>query len=680
MEKAIIEGYLLDYLKKKNIPIKISGKVIMVECPYCRKTPMSATIPPRCSFVNCFSCNAKKKTIIDLVRDLDKIEDDENIIQYIKELLNLDVVTKKDTERINEVLKFYKENGFALVPIARDDKTPIEKEWTNKEHRNIEEWQVWLGDGINIGLRTGKVSNITVIDIDAMPADLKKQWYKGLLNKKQKEEAIKIKDTRLPEILTKLGNPERDTAIQYTLGGCHLFYKYESEFPKTKINEYYIDLENDGGYILIAPSTVSKEKRTLVMKTIINMPESLKNILKEKITVPLKTFSEKLKEDIQTENFNLNLLGEGERNSSLLKLGGLLRKILNIRQTEDVLSILNRHICSTPITSRELSAMVKSLSKYTDFDEKELAHRVMTYLKDVEEAGRMEICSAIMGTNRGEEKIRIDKVLNYLVKEGYVQKKGSRYILLQKMTWANSLLDTDNNIGFKIPYFYDIANIEYGDLILIGSKTKYGKSHIAMNIIKQLVDQDIKPYYISLESGSRFKKIALQLGLKDDDFNYNKKWIDPIGIQLEPKSIMIIDWLCPDNFAEVDKIFRHFTEQLAKTNGILIVFMQLKEDSGAWFSNNLVKQFPALCVKYLYDDEKDGTYGKFIIDAVRDPKSHIKTWEIPCKYDWKTKLFLRVDEVQAKEKEQESLENTEPNKELPKDDGETDIETKEISN
>ena len=62
---------------------------------------------------------------------------------------------------------------------------------------------------------------------------------------------------------------------------------------------------------------------------------------------------------------------------------------------------------------------------------------------------------------------------------------------------------------------------------------------------------------------------------------------------------MIIDWLCPDNFAEVDKIFRHFTEQLAKTGGILIVFMQLKESDGSWFSNNLVKQFPALCTKYL---------------------------------------------------------------------------------
>ena len=652
MEKIIVEGYLLDYLKKREVKVKVAGKCTMVECPYCHKTPMSATIPPRCNFINCFSCNAKKKTIVDLVRDIDKIEgDDDTIIHYIKELLNLDIITRKDKEQTDKVLKFYKDNGFDLVPVARDKKIPIEQGWTEKIHKDIEEWQVWLGDGINIGIKTGKSSNVTILDVDVKP---------------------------VPKEIAELVG---DTFVLETSKGFQYYYKYVAELPKTRINDLKIDIENDGGQCVAYPSIVAGVKRQIKeFKPITEMPKALIEFINTKVTVPLKSFSEKLKEDISTGDFNLKLLDEGERNASLMKLGGLLRKELNVNQTERVLSILNRHICTHPITSRELSAMVKSLSKYTEFDEKEVAHRVMMYLKDVEEAGRMEICSAIMGTNRGEEKIRIDKVLNYLVKEGYVQKKGSRYILLQKMTWANSLLDTDNNIGFKIPYFYDIANIEYGDLILIGSKTKYGKSHIAMNIIKQLVDQDIKPYYISLESGSRFKKIALQLGLKDDDFNYNKKWIDPIGIQLEPKSVMIIDWLCPDNFAEVDKIFRHFTEQLAKTGGILIVFMQLKESDGSWFSNNLVKQFPALCTKYLYDDINDGTYGKFIIDAVRDPKSHIKTWEVPCKYDWRTKLFLRVDEIQSKEKEQESLENTEVPVDTPKEDGEIQIDTQEISN
>jgi archaellum biogenesis ATPase FlaH len=645
MEKEIIVGYLLEYLKKREVKIKVAGACTMLECPYCHKVPMSATIPPRCTFINCFSCNAKKKNIIDIVRDTEKVEGtDDDVIHYIKELLNLDMVTKKDTEKINEVLKFYVENGFDLVPVAKDKKIPVEQDWTHKIHKDIDEWQTWLGDGINLGIKTGKSSNLTILDVDVKPVP--------------------------KEILALVG----DTFTLETSKGFQYYYKYIAELPKTRINDLKIDLENEGGQCVAFPSIVDGVKRKInSFKPIIEMPKDLLDYLKTKVTVPLKSFSEKLKEDIQTENFNLNLLNEGERNVSLLKLGGLLRKELNVNQTERVLSILNRHICTNPISSKDLNAMVKSLSRYTDFDEKELAHRVMIYLKDVEEAGRMEICSAIMGTNRGEEKIRIDKVLNYLVKEGYIQKKGSRYILLQKMTWANSLLDTDNNIGFKIPYFYDIANIEYGDLILIGGTPKLGKTHISMNIIKQLVEQGIKPYYISLESGSRFKKIALQLGLKDDDFNYNKKWIDPVGIQLESKAIMIIDWLCPDNFAEVDKIFRHFTEQLAKTGGILIVFMQLKGD-GNWFSSNLVMQFPALCVKYIYDDEKDGTYGKFVINAVRDPKSHIKTWEIACKYDWQTKLFLRIDELEKKEiKEQGST------KELPKD-GEIQIDTQEISN
>jgi hypothetical protein len=170
MEKTIIEGYLLEYLKKREVKMKVTGKVTMLECPYCHKSPMSATIPPRCNFITCFSCNNHKKTVIDIVREVEKVEGvDDDIIHYIKELLNLDMITKKDKEQSTEVLNFYKENGFDLVPVAKDKKIPIEVDWTNKEHKEITEWQRWLGDGINCGIKTGKRSNLTIIDVDTKP-------------------------------------------------------------------------------------------------------------------------------------------------------------------------------------------------------------------------------------------------------------------------------------------------------------------------------------------------------------------------------------------------------------------------------------------------------------------------------------------------------------------------------
>lgn len=644
MEKVIIEGYLLEYLKKREVKLKVSGKVTMLECPYCHKNPMSATIPPRCNFITCYSCNRHKKTIIDLVRDIEKIEGtDDDIIHYIKELLNLDIITKKDKARTDEILNFYKENNFDLVPVARDKKIPIESDWTNKEHKEIEEWQRWLNDGINCGIKTGKRSNLTIIDVDVKPVP--------------------------SELLPLVG----ETFVLETSKGFQFYYKYVAELPKTRINELKIDIENDGGQCVAFPSIVNNVKRKInIFKPIAEMPKELLAFLKTKVTVPLKSFSEKLKEDIQTEDFNLELLQEGERNASLMKLGGLLRKELNVNQTERVLGILNRHICANPITPKELTAMVRSLSKYTAFDENELAHRVLTYLKDVEEAGRTEICMAIMGTNKGEEKMRIDKVLHYLVKEQYILKRGRGYCIIKKLDWKDDLLEIGKPIDFKMPYFDDIAHFNYGDLILIGSKNKRGKTSIAINMIKELVEQGKTPYYINLETGSRYAKTALKLGLKNGDFKY-AFCADPTQIELEKNAITIIDWLLISDKSQTDVVFKHFIEQLDKQGGFLIVFMQLKEDNN-WFAPNMVTQFPALGAKYIYDNENDGTYGKFCIDPIREPKGYIKNFEIPCIYNWDTKEFKRVDEVESKPiQKQETTDK-------PKDDGDIDIETQEISN
>ena len=622
MDKKTVETYLLDYLKIKNIKTKTCGKVTMLECPYCHLQPMSANIPPRCHFIVCHACGQQKKTIFDLVRDLEPIDkkEDDDIIHYLKELLGLDIITKRDKENTDEALTFYQKNGFDLVPVARDKKNPIETDWTKKNHKDIEEWQRWLSDGINIGIKTGKISNVTIIDIDVKPIP--------------------------PEIAPLLGN----TFTLETSKGFQCYYKYVPDLPKTRINDLKIDIENDGGQCVAYPSVVEGVQRRIIKQTdVLPMSSELLTFLKTKITVPLKSFSEKLKEDIQTENFNLNLLGEGERNTSLLKLGGLLRKELNVTQTERVLSILNRHICSEPISPKELSAMVKSLSRYTAFDENELAHRVLSYLKDVEEAGRTEICMAIMNTNRGEEKLRIDKVLNYLVREQYILKKGRGYCVIKKLEWKEGLIDLGQPVNFKVPYFDDIGQFNYEDMILISAKNKVGKTHISINMVKRFVDQGITPHLINLEKGGRFGKIALRLGLKEGDFKY-AFCADPSQIELEKNAVTIIDWLLIENKAETDVIMRHFIEQLDKQGGFLIVFQQLKEDN-TYFAPNMVKQFPSLACRYIYDDENDGTYGRFKIDVIREPKGQLKNfknWEIPCMYQEDSKLFVRADEIESK--------------------------------
>ncbi len=673
MNEQIILSKLFVYLKKKNIKYnKIGRTSATLPCIFCKTGTMQ--VLPNTYKVNCFACKPKEKlghyyTLIDIARKVDnldiEVQSDDDVLQHIKEELKINVMTKKDEKDIDKILDFYEENGFDLVPIAKNSKIPIEHDWTNKTHKDKNEWKQWLVNGLNIGVKTGIKSGILALDIDALSKALKKEYNAEPTTDTKRNEIIQIREKNLNTVLKVLQGMLENTLIQTSLGGHHYFYKYDKDIRKTyiTIEGITIDIESEGGYILLFPSKVNRLKREIKEFTnIIELPKDLKKFLLDKITVPRQTISEEIKEDITTEDFkidptkfllkNNNL--DGCCNTEFIKLGGILRKQLNVKETGYVLHTLNKHLLEDPMPSKDITAMLRELDRYSVFDERELAHKIIEYLKDVEEASRTEIAMAIVGTNRGEDKKRIDKSLTYLVKEDYLVKRGARYILIKKAEWKESLIETGKPIDFKMPYFYDIANFNFGDLILIGSKNKKGKTHLAMNIVQQLVAQGKKPYYLSLETGSRFAKIAMQLGLKEGDFYWDFQ-VDPTKIELEPNAITIIDWLCPLNFAEVDKLFMHFIEQLYKTNGVLIVFMQLKgskAQNNEWFAPNLIAQFPALGAKYIYDNEGDGEYGKFIIDPIRDPKIKIKSYEIPCFYNWETKELTRVDELEQNKKEE----------------------------
>ena len=233
MSKHIIEQYLVEYLNKLGIMLKKTGQVLMLQCPYCKKIPFSAIIPPKCSFVNCFSCEAKKKTIFDIVRIANPNFTDDDVIQHVKQTLTLNIITKKDTEITNEILQFYKQNNFDLVAVAKNKKNPIETDWRNKTHTDPEEWKRWLDDGINIGINLGKKSNLTVIDVDIKPVP--------------------------QEILALVG----ETFTIETSKGFQFYYKYVADLPKTRIEELKTDIETEGGQVVAFPSIVEGVQRKI---------------------------------------------------------------------------------------------------------------------------------------------------------------------------------------------------------------------------------------------------------------------------------------------------------------------------------------------------------------------------------------------------------------------------------
>ena len=539
MNEEIILSKLYEYLKKHNIKYKKIGRTsATLECIFCKTGTMQ--VLPNTYKLNCFACKPKEKlghyyTLIDIARKVDNLDtevnSDEDVLQHIKEELKIDVMTKKDEQDIDKVLDFYEKNGFDLVPIIANGKRPIEAGWTNKTHKDKHEWKNWIVNGVNLGAKCGVCSNLLIIDIDQKP---------------------------IPEEIKKLMGT---TLMQESTKGFHLFYKYDKDFPKTRIDDFKIDIETTGGQVVIYPSKVKDIERKIILNPIIEIPKELKKLLLDKITVPRQTDSEKIKQDIQTEDFkidankfalkNNNL--DGCCNAEFIKLGGILRKQLNIQNTSYVLHVLNKHLLAYPMQSKAITSMVNELSHYSQFDEQELAHRILEHLKDVDEANRTEISNTIVGTNRGEDKKRVDKSLKYLVTNEYVVKRGTKYEIIKAMNWSGKLLNIGIPVKFKVPYFHEWAYLNQDDVIIVGSQNKYGKTTLSMNFVKKLVNQGIKPDYIYNESGGRFAKVALKLGMKDDDFD-SAFCADPDKVILRKNKVTIFDWVKPKDFARsVDK-------------------------------------------------------------------------------------------------------------------------------
>ena len=182
-------------------------------------------------------------------------------------------------------------------------------------------------------------------------------------------------------------------------------------------------------------------------------------------------------------------------------------------------------------------------------------------------------------------------------------------------------------------------------LYLLGNFIVNHNTTLAMNIVKRFFDQGISVDYIYNESGGKYAKTALHLGMKDDDFE--SAWVkDPNKVILRPNKVTIFDWVKPTDFARTDNVFANLVEAVKKTHGFLICFVQLREED-TFFAKDQIAQFPAMVARYLYEDES-GENTKFIIDQARDAKVRGKKWEIPCKYDWDTKLVNTISEIQEK--------------------------------
>jgi len=122
----------------------------------------------------------------------------------------------------------YLENGFYVFPLMPKTKIPLTQNGFKDASNDPKQIKSWYRQypNANIGIATGEISGLLVIDLDGK--ELPKEW--PLMSG-----ALKVKTSR----------------------GWHFYFKYpegQNIASRIKVNGHNIDVRANGGYIVAPPS------------------------------------------------------------------------------------------------------------------------------------------------------------------------------------------------------------------------------------------------------------------------------------------------------------------------------------------------------------------------------------------------------------------------------------------
>lgn len=235
---------------------------------------------------------------------------------------------------ISEYAAEYVNNGWSILPVRPDEKRPYMSNWLQYQNSRATPDMVdsWFSNltGAGIGLVTGKISNVVVLDVEA--------WCKVPI-----DELLKRYPTQM---VARSGG-----------GGYHLYYTYPQGVGRVA-NRVGIfdgaDLRADGGFIVLPPTRHPNGKQyEWVKRGPLGMfPKSLLDLQSR----PKETNEGWLVETLRG-------VSEGGRNDACARLAGyFFRKGMNSDIVEALLMDWNEKNCP-PLPVNEVRTTIKSIER-----------------------------------------------------------------------------------------------------------------------------------------------------------------------------------------------------------------------------------------------------------------------------------------------------------------------------
>lgn len=247
--------------------------------------------------------------------------------------------------------KFYKMN-FHCIPVRPKGKIPIPRDWTNAQYteKQIKEF-FNLNQEMNLGILTGRISELLVLDIDGEEG---KQSLSDLL-----------------------GSTKLDTFTVSTGKGVHYYFKTNKDFRNSagKIANG-IDIRSRGGFIVAPPSihVNGNQYRIVNDRELADLPGWLESLIyasydkKKERERNAKTDKKRPKRTYK--NTDSEDIPEGKRNDTLFDEGWKFRKQGHTEKgaIEKLLS-MNLERCKPPLRKDEVEKIASQVYNYKKDEE-----------------------------------------------------------------------------------------------------------------------------------------------------------------------------------------------------------------------------------------------------------------------------------------------------------------------
>ncbi len=471
----------------------------------------------------------------------------------------------------------YLKHGYSVIPIKGkayatgdteekrkdDSKKPLVK-WEFFQSRlpsmqEIEKWwNQWPQAGI--GIVTGMISGIAVIDIDSLQG----------------------KEQILPYIPDNMIFPIADTPR----GGEHWYYRIVNNDLKNRAGVPSftgVDIRAHGGYIVVPPTEGYNGKSYTWRQGLELLTTELPLIPAELYGKLPKKDDQAIKASIEIPKDNSVMFVEGSRDKDLFYTACvLLRGKMAVEQVYQVLLGLCRS-CQPPMEPKVAEEKARSALKTAMERPRDLVPEVKQWVALQDGRFRIESCFNELSLQTGEQKATCRKIFTELSSQGIIEPdKGiGVYRLLNKNIDFIKIPDEDlPAVFFDMPLGLNAwVEVRQRNIIIVAGVSDSGKTAMLLNMAMSNMDKHKIRYQSSEMTGDELRVKLKNLPRTLDDFrnkvewiNRSEKWEDLIL----PDAVNFIDFMeIYENFYEVGGWIKKIHDKLR--TGIAVIALQKKD-------------------------------------------------------------------------------------------------------